>query len=649
MLYQALSLFCFTTGFAVAAESIWVPAIEGDWWQVASQPDLGEISSPRQQPVDFAIWQARDGTWQLWSCIRYTADPKNTRLLYRWEGRDLTQRDWTPMEIAQKADPSVNEFEGRIGAPHVVEDGGRFVMFYHSAGFHAQVSDDGKRFTRQLAPDGSARIFGARSGTYGRDIMLTRIQDKWHAYYGGSTADPTGRHYAAILLKVAQTDSLFGEWSDEFIVNSEGQAGSGGYNAECPQVIFRHGWYYLFRTEVYGANNRTHVYRARSPHKFGIDSDAYHVATLPIAAPEIFEHDGQDYVAALNPSLDGIRVARLGWRETTTRSDVDIPFNAETAAAPALRPTLAPETLLLATPPNLGALGFAPELSGELAEHTIFRDARGVWQLWAAILSSDGRSVLGRWSRPIFIRTARGTGREKPCLGASRPRHQPRRFAPLLSRNTMDAGGCSLPRRAPIPRRRNSASWSRRMAAPGRLIVVRTATASSSRARAACAHRPSSGSTTFGTATTRVIMTATEPTLPCSCAHRSICCNGRTRRSRTKITNLRAVAAPAPTSRPSHSTAPARTTSSARRKATALTSIGAAIHEISVAATWATKPSQNFPWRTPKSWSGPTAATISRPPAAMPTVTSACIELFGTTKETPGEPFSPAPRENLVA
>jgi|GEM_PF-255597 len=390
-----------TLGVSLANEPVMVPTIEGDWWQVAGQPDLGPLNSPRQQPVDFAIWQARDGTWQLWSCIRYTSDPKNTRVLFRWEGRELTQRDWTPMGIAQKADPSVGEFEGRIGAPHVIEEDGRYVMFYHSAGFHAQVSDDGKHFTRQLAPDGSARIFGPDSGTYGRDIMLTRIQDKWHGYYGGSTPDPTGKHYAAVFVKVAETGSLFGAWSREFIVNSEGQAGSGGYNAECPQVIFRHGWYYLFRTEVYGANNRTHIYRSKSPYKFGIDSDAYHVGTLPIAAPEIFEYEGHDYVAALNPGLDGIRVARLGWVEATPDANKPTAATATESASRPMKPSLAPETLLLATNPELPAELGSP--NAEIAEHTLFADAHGTWHLWASIRNTARGDMLGHWESKDFF------------------------------------------------------------------------------------------------------------------------------------------------------------------------------------------------------------------------------------------------------
>lgn len=61
------------------------PIVDGPWWQVAGDPDLGEYTSPKQQPVDFGVWQALDGTWQLWSCIRHTKCGGNTRLFYRWD------------------------------------------------------------------------------------------------------------------------------------------------------------------------------------------------------------------------------------------------------------------------------------------------------------------------------------------------------------------------------------------------------------------------------------------------------------------------------------------------------------------------------------------------------------------------------------
>src|ERR1041385_5247441 len=86
--------------FTAAGPAPLMPHIESDWWQVAGDPDLGQYTTPKQQPVDFGVWQAADGTWQLWSCIRSTAYPGKTRLFYRWQGGHLTDHDWRPMGVA---------------------------------------------------------------------------------------------------------------------------------------------------------------------------------------------------------------------------------------------------------------------------------------------------------------------------------------------------------------------------------------------------------------------------------------------------------------------------------------------------------------------------------------------------------------------
>jgi len=44
-----------------------------------------------------------------------------------------------------------------------------------------------------------------------------------------------------------------------------------------------------------------------------VNDDKYLLGTLPVAAPEIVEHEGQWYMASLLPSLKGIRIARLKW------------------------------------------------------------------------------------------------------------------------------------------------------------------------------------------------------------------------------------------------------------------------------------------------------------------------------------------------
>src|SRR5689334_9093894 len=66
-----------------------IPVLTGKPWPIAGDPDLGALTDPRQQPVDFAIWRAADGAWQLWSCIRGTKCGGKTRLFYRWEARQL--------------------------------------------------------------------------------------------------------------------------------------------------------------------------------------------------------------------------------------------------------------------------------------------------------------------------------------------------------------------------------------------------------------------------------------------------------------------------------------------------------------------------------------------------------------------------------
>ena len=289
------------------------PRLVGDWWTIAGDPDLGELTTPKQQPVDFAIWQAKDRTWQLWSCIRGTREPGNTRLFHRWEGAKLTDHHWSPRGIAMRADPALGETRGGLQAPFVLKHEGRFYMFYGDwANICLATSDDGKEFTRYRNADGKPQlIFGGPMlrERNGRDPMVLRAGDKWHCYY---TAHPDnkGADYART------SEDLF-RWSPERMVAFGGRSGDGPYSAECPFVVEpQASHYYLFRTQRYGQNAQTMVYHSRDPLDFGVGEDeGFYVTTLPVAAPEIFRHEGQWYLAALLPSLKGIQVTRMQWVE----------------------------------------------------------------------------------------------------------------------------------------------------------------------------------------------------------------------------------------------------------------------------------------------------------------------------------------------
>jgi Glycosyl hydrolases family 32 N-terminal domain len=302
----ALTILAFSHA-APAADGPKKPVLVGEPWQVAGDPDLGDLNNPKQQPVDFAVWQAADGSWQLWSCIRFTKAPGKTRLFYRWEGANITDANWKPMGVAMKADPKTGELEGGLQAPYVFRKDKQFVMFYGGwDDICSATSPDGKTFTRKTDAKGKATLFGEPKPNP-RDPMLLRVGDKWHCYY---TAHPDKK--GAVYCR---TSPDLAKWSDAKVVARGGQGGDGPYSSECPFVVeFDRGHYYLFRNQIYGKAAKCSVYHSRDPLDFGLDRDAGHfVTTLPVAAPEIIRHKDDWYIASLLPTLKGIQITRLKW------------------------------------------------------------------------------------------------------------------------------------------------------------------------------------------------------------------------------------------------------------------------------------------------------------------------------------------------
>jgi hypothetical protein len=298
--------FLLVAGVATSKEPI-VPVIEGPWWRIAGNPDLGEYTSENQEPVDFGVWQAADGTWQLWSCIRNTKCGGHTRLFHAWEGRAITDKDWTPKGIAMEARPDLGESPGGLQAPHVVLYNGKYWMAYGDwRNICFATSKDGKSFERRIQSDGTTGVFSEGEYANARDPMMIQIDGKWHCYY---TAIAGNRGYAYCRISPDLET-----WSPSFVVSYGGSVGDGPWWNECPHVVeVEPGEFVYFRNQFYGEGNRNWVYYSENPYNFGIDNDEGLVTDLPIAAPEIVQHDGKYYIAALTPELDGIRVARLRW------------------------------------------------------------------------------------------------------------------------------------------------------------------------------------------------------------------------------------------------------------------------------------------------------------------------------------------------
>jgi hypothetical protein len=301
-----------------------VPEIDGSWWQIAGNPDLGSYTTEKQQPVDFAVWQASDGTWQLWSCIRGTKAGKNNRLFYRWEGKGLTRKDWKPMGIAMEADTSLGEAHAGLQAPHVWKEKNRYYMVYGDLNrICLAMSRDGKQFTRVLNEKGQSDIF---SGPYwnARDPMMLRENGLYYCYYMGHSSpsgimEKNGQKVKGFKSAVfVRTSADLRHWSEPLIVSAGGEAATKtdwfGGDTECPFVVKRGGYYYLFRNQVYGEKSLNTQYASRNPFDFGVDRDIFRTGSLPVAAPEIVYYRGEYYIVALNPGLDGIRMAKLHWK-----------------------------------------------------------------------------------------------------------------------------------------------------------------------------------------------------------------------------------------------------------------------------------------------------------------------------------------------
>ena len=243
-------------------KTICKPVVDGNWWNITSQPELGTYAGDHQEPVDFAVWKAKDGTWQLWSCVRGTKIGGNTRLFYKWEGKRLTDTAWEAKGIAMTADEKKGETAGGLQAPFVFRDGHTFHMFYGDWNniCHAK-SLDGKSFRRVLNEQGKSAMFAGPLYN-SRDPMVLKIGKKYYCYYCGhhQKDDGTGKAQAAVFCRLS---SDLRKWSDPVKVSSGGsplhQTNWFGGDTECPFVVKTDSFYVLFRNQRYGEDNPQHA------------------------------------------------------------------------------------------------------------------------------------------------------------------------------------------------------------------------------------------------------------------------------------------------------------------------------------------------------------------------------------------------------
>ncbi len=314
------------------------PVLDGEFWTIGDNPDLGSIRGKRgdgkkihgQECVDHTIFRSEDGAWHLWGCIRGTAVG---RILYHWESESLTRPHWKQTGEVIRADraagESIDDWSGQewMQSPFAVKHDGKYWLFYggHATGrteggekvgsgdrrmdcqICLMISEEGRNWTRHRNSEGFSRVFVGPGET--RDPCVTRINGLWHIYYVGH--EPGIRSKPGYYVRTS--DDLV-SWSRCKLAHRDPLRGSGAWETECPLVVERAGYYYLFRVEDY-LKAKTHVFRSEDPLDFGIgDAAEKYVGRIAVAAPEIvFGEDGQEYVSSNHDVVGGTALCRLKW------------------------------------------------------------------------------------------------------------------------------------------------------------------------------------------------------------------------------------------------------------------------------------------------------------------------------------------------
>ena len=282
------------------------PRLSGPWIKLVGRPQLEKWASDKAEPVDFTVFRADNGRWQLISCIRHTKHPGGTRLLYRWSSSELTREGWRPEGIFLSSNPDWDHSEGRLQAPFHVRDAGQHFLFYNSRGAHLMTSRDGIRFQ----PFGSRAVF-----PMGRDVCILDDRgqsSQWIAYFTSPEQGinaATGDH----TIRARTATSLTGPWSDKAFEIPPITPPPEGYAfvyAESPLVVNRGGYYFRFE--------QLDVYRSSDPFKWDGPAVARLAPRDPLKrlAPEIVTHEGRDYLLAYQwrgADPRGIYLAPLAW------------------------------------------------------------------------------------------------------------------------------------------------------------------------------------------------------------------------------------------------------------------------------------------------------------------------------------------------
>ncbi|CAN5632801.1 hypothetical protein BH11ARM2_BH11ARM2_06140 [soil metagenome] len=265
-----------------------------------------------QSPSEAEPWYVNDHCfihgadgWHLYGITHaQPANPMDERNFAHATSPDLIAT-WQKQPFALTYDPNLGE--NHLWAPHVIQKGDTYYMFY-SAGsressyryrIHLATSKDLKTWTRDTDNPVFEDFYDAR------DPMAILIDGTYYLYYTANLDSPVGNHVVNV-----RTSKDLKHWSPARVAMVHPEKGTFGGPTESPFVVHYGDQFYLFvgpDPDYHG----TKVYRSPNPYAW---SHADQVYGYPAHASEVVQDlDGKYYASDSGWDLRGVFLAPLTW------------------------------------------------------------------------------------------------------------------------------------------------------------------------------------------------------------------------------------------------------------------------------------------------------------------------------------------------
>jgi len=256
---------------------------------------------------DHCIIEGKDG-WHLYGITHeQPADPMHERDFVHATAKTLDQRPWDKKPFALTFDPKLGE--NHLWAPHVIEKGGTYYMFYCAGSqvsnyhyrIHLATSKDLTHWTRYDKNPLFEDFYDAR------DPMVIKVGNLYHMYYTANW--DTGDSNHTVNLRTSR-DLL--HWSTAQVVFAHSEKGTWGGPTESPFVVPYGDHFYLF-VGPDSDYHRTVVYRSSNPYHWRQEDL---VSEFPSHAAEVIRtKDGKYFATNSGWDLNGVYMAPMTWEK----------------------------------------------------------------------------------------------------------------------------------------------------------------------------------------------------------------------------------------------------------------------------------------------------------------------------------------------